>query len=262
MPYGGGDYLFANGFAVAENEKVWLPASVYLIDHPSGRILIDTGWGRRTSPTGRGTERRGINRVIPIDSLMSYEGRVESRKAVNEQLARQGVRSSELDYVILTHMGPDRVGGLSDVADARNILVSDREYRTATGFGARFLRYQPKLWRDAPLRTFQFEETGRGPVGGSCDLFGDGSVQLVHLPGFTKGMTAVVVRNEGKFVLFYSDAGFGKPAWRKMLLPGLCADRKLAYRSLMWVRQMSLAPECVASFANHDPEVVPHTLVI
>lgn len=262
MPYGRGDYLFSCGFAVPERSKVWLPASAYLIEHPKGNILIDTGWGRQTSPTGNGMVRRGVNRVLPINSLMSYEGKVESHKAVSEQLERQDITPRQLDYVILTHMGPDRVSGLESVADARHILVSDIEYKTANSAYSRFLHYQPKLWNKTPLTTFSFEETGLGPVGKSYDLFGDGSVELVHLPGFTRGMTAVVVRNEGKFVLIYSDAGFGKQSWRKMLLPGLCADRKLAYRSLMWVRQMSLSPDCVASFANHDPEVVPQTMVI
>lgn len=262
MPFGNGDYLFANGFAVSENRKVWLPASTYLIEHPKGRILIDTGWSRKVSPTAEGMRRQGINRVIPINSLISFEGRVDSRKSVDEQLSAQGIRPSDIDYVILTHLGPDRVSGLESVADARRIMVSDTEFKAANRFGSRLLRYQPSLWNDAHLTTFSFDKTGRGPVGNSFDLFGDGTLQLVHLPGFTRGMTAVVLKNNDKFVLFYSDAGFGKQAWRKMLLPGICADRKLAYRSLMWVRQMSLSPNCVASFANHDPEEVPRTMVI
>lgn len=262
MPYGRGDFLFANGFAVPEDNKVWMPVSAYLIEHPKGRILIDTGWSRKVSPTAEGTQRQGINRIIPINSLVSFEGRVERRKSIDEQLAQQGIAPKDIDCVILSHMGPDRVSGLESVAEARNIMVSDTEYKSANRFGSRLLRYQPKMWKDTPIRTFSFDKTGRGPVGNSCDLFGDGSVHLVHLPGFTRGMTAVVLKNDKKFVLFYSDAGFGKEAWRKMMLPGLCVDRKLAYRSLMWVRQMSMSPACVASFANHDPEVVPQTMVI
>lgn len=262
LPYGNGDYLFSNGFAVAERNKIWLPASAYLVEHPNGRILIDTGWSRTVSPTAEGYCRQGINRVFPINSLMSYEGRVDRRKSVDEQLADQGIRPSDIDYVLLTHMGPDRVSGLERVADARRILVSETEYKAANRFGSRLLRYQPKMWNDAPMYTFTFDKTGRGPVGNSYDLYGDGSVQLVHLPGFTRGMTAVVIKSGKKFILVYSDAGFGKQAWRKMLLPGICVDRKLAYRSLMWVRQMSLSPDCVASLANHDPEEIPRTMVI
>lgn len=33
-------------------ERVELPVSAYLIEHPKGKVLIDTGWSREISPDG------------------------------------------------------------------------------------------------------------------------------------------------------------------------------------------------------------------
>ena len=32
--------------------RIWLPVSAYFIEHPKGKILIDTGWHREISPDG------------------------------------------------------------------------------------------------------------------------------------------------------------------------------------------------------------------
>ena len=32
--------------------RIWLPVSAYLIEHPKGLLLFDTGWSREVSPRG------------------------------------------------------------------------------------------------------------------------------------------------------------------------------------------------------------------
>ncbi len=35
-----------------KKDWMWLPVSCYLVEHPKGRILVDTGWHRDMSPDG------------------------------------------------------------------------------------------------------------------------------------------------------------------------------------------------------------------
>lgn len=54
LPFGGDNcnLLKASGITTPKRDWIWLPVSVYLIEHPRGRILVDTGWHRDMSPDG------------------------------------------------------------------------------------------------------------------------------------------------------------------------------------------------------------------
>ncbi|MGC4387546.1 N-acyl homoserine lactonase family protein, partial [Streptococcus suis] len=52
LPFGGEhtNLLKASGLLTPASKKLWLPVSAYLIEHPKGLILVDTGWSREMSP--------------------------------------------------------------------------------------------------------------------------------------------------------------------------------------------------------------------
>ena len=52
LPFGGEGCspVKATGVLGKKRERVWLPASAYLVEHPKGLFLIDTGWERAMSP--------------------------------------------------------------------------------------------------------------------------------------------------------------------------------------------------------------------
>ena len=54
VPYGGGVNLKNARHGVFDKvaDRVELPVSAYLIEHPKGKVLIDTGWSREISPEG------------------------------------------------------------------------------------------------------------------------------------------------------------------------------------------------------------------
>ena len=51
------------GIGVPKKEWVWMPVSVYYIEHPKGKILVDTGWHRRISPEGKLDARAQIKEL-------------------------------------------------------------------------------------------------------------------------------------------------------------------------------------------------------
>ena len=93
------------------------------------------------------------------------------------------------------------------------------------------------------------------------DLLGDGSIQLINIPGHADGLFAVKVKNEeGKFVLLFSDGGDARKSWEQQITSGIAADKQAQKRSLAWIREQSLDPDCVESLANHDPDIRPHVI--
>ena len=121
-------------------------------------------------------------------------------------------------------------------------------------------RYYKGWWKDIKLTEFYWNDT-EGPAGKSYDLLGDGSIQLINIPGHADGLFAVKVKNEeGKYVLLFSDAGYARKSWEEMITSGIAADKKQQKNSLAWIRTESLDPNCVESLANHDPDIQPRVI--
>lgn len=256
LPYGNGNFLGASGFFTRAADKVWLPVSAMYIDHPKAKVLVDCGWHRDMSPSNTFDRNAQISHMSML-LYMVNQGVVGKGQTIAEQLAKIGVKESDLDYVLLSHLDCDHVSGLKMVSKAKNILVSEPELRSASYWLNRF-RYTPSMWAGTQIRPFRFGRTGHGPMDKSYDLLGDGSIELVWTPGHSKGHFATKVTGHGgRYMLYYGDAGYGPRSWQQMVLPGLCDDRGQARASLQWVRQESLDEHCVASFANYDLSADP-----
>ena len=54
LPFGGdnSNAIKASGVFGKKEDRLWLPVSAYLIEHPKGKFLVDTGWAREMSPNG------------------------------------------------------------------------------------------------------------------------------------------------------------------------------------------------------------------
>ena len=225
LPFGGEDcsLLKASGLFEKKENRLWLPVSAYLIEHPKGRFLVDSGWSRAMSPKGE------FDRKAQIKSLGSYllylvnQGILPMGEGVDEHLSRLGLTSSDLDAVLITHLDCDHANGLELVKDAKRFLVAADEVRFAKKHRA---RYYKGWWKDIPLTEFEWNDR-LGPVGKSYDLLGDGSVELVNIPGHSDGLFAVKIKNEaGKFVLLFSDGGDARKSWQEMILSGIAPTEK------------------------------------
>ena len=71
LPFGGDDCnaIKASGIFEKKDTRLWLPVSAYLIEHPKGRLLVDTGWARDMSPEGEFDKKAQIK---SLGSLLLY----------------------------------------------------------------------------------------------------------------------------------------------------------------------------------------------
>lgn len=261
LPFGGEgcSLLKASGLTTKKKDRLWLPVSAYLIEHPKGKILVDTGWHREMSPKGVFDKKAQIHHMNWVLYHVN-QGRIAKGKAIDEQLTQMGIHTCELDYVLLTHLDCDHASGVKLVKDARHILVAEDEVKFAAKHK---VRYAASMWEGVNLTQFRFNDTGIGPFGRSYDLFDDGSVQLVSIPGHADGLFAVLIKKtEGKFVLLFSDGGYATKSWQDMIRPGISADPEKQMKSLQWIRDTSLSEDCVESLANHDTGIAPHIITL
>ena len=260
IPYGNGLTLansLGSVFTKPKN-RIELPVSAYLIEHPNGLVLVDTGWNREISPNGE-YDAKAAKECLPGHLVSLYRPKVEKGKTAVEQLAAMGIKPEDLHTVLLTHLDPDHVSGVYSLKNAQHLIMPQEVYWWVSRWIYK-LRQPWKPWFGLNYELFWYKGTGQGPLWWSRDLFDDGCIELVCLPGHDDGMCAVKVKNGKKFVILTSDAAYTERSWREGILPGFGFNQKAIQKSLDWIKKESEDPDCVAVIANHDPNVKPQVI--
>lgn len=238
--------------AAPARDRLTLPVCVFLIEHPRGLILVDTGWRRDISPEGV-YDLKAVGRVLPASSAALFRPYLPEGMAVSERLSAMGIRPQELECVLLTHLDPDHTAGLAHLRGAKRIVVPEDEYFWS-GRSVYKKRQVWSLWTDQPIERLYYRASSMGPRKWAIDLFGDESVLMVNVPGHTDGQAAIVVRGGGKYVLLAADAAFSPRNWTEMVPPGFGFDRGMQLKSLEWIAETASDSACAAVFCSHDPD--------
>lgn len=224
--------------------KKKIPVSCYLIEHPKGKVLIDTGWDSKY------VDEKPHRFFGLLDSISTPI--IKKGESIDAKLAKLNIKPADLDYVFFSHMDFDHTSGLRHVKDAKHIMASQEEIADSKKY---FYRYVKSNWNFANVEPFSYDHTGIGPVGKSYDVFSDETVILVNTPGHTHGMFSVLLRNEGKYVVLAGDTIYTQDSIKKKRIPGFTVDTGLAHKSLHWICECAADKNCMMVAANHDPEI-------
>ena len=184
-------------YLVDEWREESLPVNAFLVLHPDGPCLFDTGQTARAAAPG------WLPRWHPFLRLSRFELRREDEVA--PQLAARGIDPDEIRFVVLSHLHTDHVGGLDGFPRA-DVIVARREWERATGLGGRLRGYLPQRWPSGLEPTLvDFGGGAVGPFASSYDVAGDGRLLLVPTPGHTPGHAALLVRGDTRSWLLIGD---------------------------------------------------------
>lgn len=206
------------------DERVFGMGSI-LVEHPSGLVLFDAGFGRNVE---------AHLRTMPW--LMRQTTRMETERTVAEQLAAAGIPPQSLKGVILTHAHWDHVSGLEDLRGVP-VWVNKEELEFIQS-GAQLTA----LARQIGTQDYRVYEFSGGPYlgfGKSYDFFGDGSVVLVPAPGHTPGsIFAFITTSSGERYVLVGDTawqieGIELPAERPWLSRSLVDSDAEKVRGLL-----------------------------
>lgn len=204
--------------AESKEDMVELPVVSVLLRHPSGNVLFDTGCAPQAAedPLGRWG---GLAKVMqPIFA---------PQHAVVNQLPRHGLAAEDIDVVICSHLHPDHCGCNAAFARA-TVIAHAAELAAARAEGAEKQGYLPQEW-DIPQ--------GYSEIDGERDLFDDGRVVLLPLPGHSPGLTGtrIELERDGAFLLA-SDAAPMMCHVDQGYAPKNSWDMDLAVRSLAEIK--------------------------
>jgi glyoxylase-like metal-dependent hydrolase (beta-lactamase superfamily II) len=222
----------------------WLPTYAWVIDHPEGVIVVDTGQGTHLLETAK--------------SLHPYHRwevmfRIERDEEIGPQLHTLGIGSRDVRRVVLTHLHMDHDGGLSHFPSSE-ILVSRGELQTAAGWMGRLRGYLPNRWpswfNPVPL---DLASEAFGPFATSRRLTAAGDVIAVGTPGHTANHASVLIEDHGVTYVLAGDTSYNERLMRAGQIDGVCADEDVARTSLRAIRQLASARPTVY-LPTHDPE--------
>ena len=166
------------------SEALELPVSCILLRHPKGNVLFDTGCHPDVATDPEGQWGAMTRFMTPI--MSAGDNVLEGLKSI-------GLAAEDIDVVICSHLHTDHCGCNQFFGKAR-LLVRKEELEVAKAHSAAEVGYVRSDW-DHPLN-YQVISEG-------LDLFDDGAIKLVHLPGHTAGLMGaqVTLCNSGRFLL-------------------------------------------------------------
>lgn len=213
------------------------PAGFACIRHPSqGWILFDTGYSHRFRELTASFPYSMYRRLTPV---ILREEHVAVR-----QLARLGIAAEDVRFVILSHFHADHIGGARDFPFSR-FLYPQAAYdavrnlgpirATRAGFVAGLL---PDRFAEIaqPIESLaeRVSLPDNVPFDSGYDLFGDGSLIAIAMPGHAAGQIGLLLSTSDARVLLCADAAWSSRALRDNRPPhpaaGLVMHDRAAYR--------------------------------
>lgn len=218
-----------------------------------GLVLVDTGFGTRDIEGKTGVPRAFDVVVNPA---------MDRLETAIEQVQRLGFKPSDVRHLVVTHLDLDHAGGLPDFPDAK-VHLHAREHAAATApKGKEKRRYLKAQWTHGPKWELYSEdgETWRG-LPAITKLRGvDADIALVPMHGHTRGHTAVVVGDRGRWLVHAGDAYFHRNTVHGGRTPiGFAAferamqmDGAARRASVAALKQLAASYDDLTIFSAHD----------
>jgi N-acyl homoserine lactone hydrolase len=214
--------------------RITVPIPSYLIVHPKGRVLFDSGLNLRTQTDPE-----------------SYIGPVGMRfntfhfhpgEEISARLQAMAIAPETITHVVNSHLHYDHSGGNAQIPNA-DVIIQRPEWEHAIA-----------LPDDDPgYRKHDFDTGQRVRlIAGEHDLFGDGTVTCFPTYGHTPGHQSLRVRTANREFILCGDACYLRQSLEQLHAPGVMADREAALRVLRRFQEMQAGGAHI--MFGHDPE--------
>ncbi len=187
-----------------QRKQIACHSIVALFRHPThGCLMWDAGYAMRMITATQPWPYLLYRLITPL--------RLSPELAVINQLSRWSISHHDIRRIVISHFHADHVAGLRDFPQS-NFIATKLAYDDAAprrGFNALRRALIPALLPDdflerATLVT-DFNDAPLPALGSTHDLFGDGSLSLVPLPGHACGQLGLLANTERGRILFAAD---------------------------------------------------------
>jgi len=211
------------------------PMPVFVVLHRQGNVLFDTG-------PHPGVFQDAFARWGGL--AKAFEPLGQERSGIFGQLKTIGLRPEDVRYVVNSHLHFDHAGG-NQFFPQSTFLVSRKEMEWAQKPENEGKGYFRADW-DHPLAYREID--------GGFDIFRDGSLVIIPLPGHTPGHQGLLVRlkKDGAMILS-GDSVPCEENYRDFIIPRNHLNGEPARKTILNLRDM-VEIEKALLIHGHDPE--------
>ena len=157
-----------------------LAVPCFLIRHPKGSLLWDTGLGDKIAENKDGADFNGIHFTVTT--------------TLTEQLKAIGLAPADVTFVAFSHFHLDHTGN-ANAFGASTWIINRNELSWATA--------DPTPGGVVPESFSAYKDAKTQMIDGDYDVFGDGSVRILRAPGHTPGhqVLEVMLQKAGRVIL-------------------------------------------------------------
>jgi N-acyl homoserine lactone hydrolase len=222
-----------------------LPIYTWVIEHPEGIILIDTGESAKATSPGYFPSWHPF--------LQNAIFQVKPEQEVGVQLQTIGIHPNDVRWVILTHLHTDHAGGLHHFPKSE-ILVVRRAFESASGLAGQVRGFLPQHW-PSWFRPKLIDLTPHpfGIFPKSFKLTNTGDVEIVLTSGHTDSHISVVLQDSDVLYFFAGDASYSEQLMLDEKIDGIALNGQEAKRTLERIQQFARSTPCIY-LPTHDPE--------
>jgi len=148
-----------------------IAVTCFLIQHPKGTLVWDTGMGDNLAEKKEGVDNGGIHMTVSV--------------TLAEQLNALGLAPSDVTYVAFSHFHFDHTGNANLFTNSTWIL-NQSELNWALS--------SPTPGGVVPAVFSGYKTAKTNMINGDFDVFGDGSVRILRTPGHTPGHQVLEIR--------------------------------------------------------------------
>jgi glyoxylase-like metal-dependent hydrolase (beta-lactamase superfamily II) len=202
------------------NRETEVPVPFYLIMHPAGNLLFDTG-----QPLAA-VEQMSTGNYIPVMTRADY---------IANQLKRAGLETTGITHIVLSHLHSDHAGGLEAFSNVLCFIrTSELQCPGSNIIGGR-------------------DDLQLNCLDGDYDVFGDGLVRIIATPGHSPGHQSLLLKldNTGE-VFLASDSVYLDELLDLNKMPGVFYDREATIQTINMIREMR--QRGVKIISGHDPQ--------
>lgn len=211
-----------------------MPIPAYLIVHPKGLAVFDSGLNLATREAGDAYITPLGARSIAFDFAPGHE--------ISQRLESLDVDPSQVRYIINSHLHYDHAGGNTLLPNAE-VLVQRPEWEHASGLPDDDVAYRKvDFMTGQPLSLLD----------GGYDVFGDGSVTTIPTYGHTPGHQSLRVQTDRGAYILCGDACYTRHSLTDNLLPGIMHDAEVMQQGFAMLRRLEAAGATI--MFGHDGE--------
>lgn len=229
--------LFSPGVDVGKSKE--FSDSCYLIQHPEGLLLWDSGLNDELAAHPEGVSARDGKLLM------------KQKTPLLAQLAKMGIKPEDIQKIAFSHFHSDHVGNANKFPEAL-LLIQEEEYQAAFGPEAETkYGFNPKFYnklKNNPVKKLQ----------GDYDVFNDGRVIIKRAVGHTPGHQALFVNLEKTGpILLSGDLYHFKKNREYKRVPGFNFDKQATLKSMDLIEEF-VKDKHAQLWIPHDREQSKH----